>query len=1203
MVKSLNSSIESLEILKSTVDIATISEASRSDQTRDATLEESKSVEITTSVNERKLLLAETIKNVVKKVEEAFSFMGTSIQNTKSNISDATSNFERTIKSSVSDINTSFDRTKTSLDLLKSSSIELQQSQTISVDTVKKMNESISNMVSFIENTKSALNTISTTSQFKLTEESQAESNIDTENVNTSVVSLVSSIDEIKSSLEILKSSTDSVSTNQIVSADTAKLVSDTISKLSSVFEESKISLQTLNTATDTETESNKSNTITMQNMVDSMNQTRISFENLKSVAEEVQSKEELSSETLLSMTTNIKELLSSIERFKSSNNFTEESSELTEKTLLSSESSQDVKMSIIDLVKKVEELGLSTPSTLAANAAMEKLAQEATQPGSIYTHDMSSESLLKNIFELLQKWFDTDKTFKSETKEREEVSSAIEKESKELLQEQSETEKSSLEIQKSEKDSSSQVVKAGILGGLVGAIKGFSLSNVVSSIGTLASKGFGLFMQTVMFFKDTVGLVFKGMGNGFMSMIEFIKDKFSLLYKTGQDAFVGIKEKFFGVIAYAKKAFGFLKDKIFGIFKNPRESFGKMLTSLKEGFTRGIKAIRERGAKGLLSSAKEGVLGAGKTVKDRISGLFFRKEEAAEEQATAQEKKPTPAMKKGIMSRIGDGVGSIGRGIGSVGRGIAGIGKGLGSGLTFIAKGIGSFGNVRVIKGAFALLLVATAMMPFAKAMGILADLPVTGILSGLAAISGVGLVLFGLSKIGGSIIKGAVALAIAGVAMLPIAYAFSVFSGIDAGTIAGALLAVTGIAAVATILGLIATSGVGAAAILLGAGLLAVIGAAFIPFAYSLSLLEGIDVGVLEALGPALLSMLPGLIGMALISPLLPLVGAGMLLLGAGLALMSLGDPDTISEIGSALWNLILPLTALSAISFLLPSVGAGMLLIGAGLALMSLVDTEKMSKLSGVLKDLLLPLAVYGALAPLMLLSGAALASIGLGMMPIAVASNLVSAEGLEAFTMLIQTLAGSAGMLIVAALGLVGVGLGIGFLAASIIAANAALAMADVVGDIASWLGFDPGPGIIGTILSLAGASDKLIVTANALGAIASALERIGSAMGSLNDSEMALETIDTLVSLDATQIQTLQDVSIAMDRVMSANEKLKEEKQVQQMSGAQSGAASVNTIVNSSNVGGSSVLLPSPSGRNSDPSIMFSAGRYYSMIYR
>lgn len=276
----------------------------------------------------------------------------------------------------------------------------------------------------------------------------------------------------------------------------------------------------------------------------------------------------------------------------------------------------------------------------------------------------------------------------------------------------------------------------------------------------------------------------------------------------------------------------------------------------------------------------------------------------------------------------------------------------------------------------------------------------------------------------------------------------------------------------------------------------------------------------------------------------------------------------------------------------------------MLGAGLALMSLVDADGLDAIGESLLKLSFPLALLALMSPLLGAAGWAIAGIGMGMIPLAIASNLVDKEGLEAFTMLIQTLAGSAAMIAVAALALGGMALGVIALATAIGVANGILAVSEGLGDVAAWLGFDPGPGIVGTVLTLAGVSDKLMVTANALNIIASALERIGTAMTSLNDSEMALETIDTLISLDATQMQTLQDVSIAMDRVMSANEKLKEEKQVQQIGGAMGqGTGTVNTIVNTSSVGGNSIVMPSPSGRNPDPSVLFSGERYYSMVYR
>jgi hypothetical protein len=188
------------------------------------------------------------------------------------------------------------------------------------------------------------------------------------------------------------------------------------------------------------------------------------------------------------------------------------------------------------------------------------------------------------------------------------------------------------------------------------------------------------------------------------------------------------------------------------------------------------------------------------------------------------------------------------------------------------------------------------------------------------------------------------------------------------------------------------------------------------------------------------------------------------------------------------------------------------------------------------------------------------------------------------------------------------------LGIGAISLAILAFGAATVAATAMiggAKLASYLGSLMGMGdisVLDQIFALADNSERLLVVANSLMTIADAIERIGSAFSSFAaDPEIALETIDTLVSMDATKIQTLQDVSLALERVTNANEQLRGENQAEKMGaaiGGGMGSAGGNAaVVNTTNIGSTNMIMPHPSGRNTDPSILFSGERYYSMIYR
>ena len=1158
MKNSVDSVRDSLEILKAVTDTAILWEEKKQ-QTTEATssVEENRATQ-TSRVIDVKNVLIETMRtlerslNTMKSGVESVS-VSTRIASSETNQSTlATQNtitseeqkslLSDSIRESMRDTQTSFDKLKTATETVVSSQDRL------SLESLRDVQEQVNAFSSNMIEVSSAVERVNLTTQESLVSKEREVSVVTSSTETFSRIS--DSIESLKNSIDILKIITDTETTASASSIEAIQNIENSLNSAEIVF--SKLSEENERTRVSSETASKS--LLEVSNSLDIAKQ---SIESLKS-STLISSEEAAGSVTteriVSSMERTVEDTRSAIENLKSNIQSTnlkiaQESSTLSketeskemydleekkEATLLSAES-EDIKISIVDLVRRVEELGLTTPSTLSANAAIERLTQEATQPGSIFTHDMSSENVLKNIFDLLQRWFDAEQTMAVESRDKEEVSSTLEKQSTESLKEISETQSDSLEIQKKEEKTKAEKGS------------GFSFKKMMFSFGAAVSTGWKFIKGVFTFFRNNIKSFFTTIKDVFLSVLDFAKEKFSMFWEKGKEWFGSMK-----------KNFSSLKDKVVQFFKNPRESFGKMLTGVKEGISSGWKAM-----KGGITSMKE--KGVGKTLKERfksakegvVGGMksIFGGDKTEE---MAKEGKPSIApapRKKGILSRMGEGIGSIGKGIGSVGKGIGGFGKGIGTGLAGVARGVASFGNPRVFKGALGMAAVGAALVPFAGALMLLAQVPVSTILAGTVAIMGLGLTTMMLGKMTGSIIKGSLAIGIMSVAFGVMAAAMTLISDVPPATMFSALAVVAGVAAIATALGLIATTGVGAVAILAGAGLLAVIGAAFIPFTYALSLLENVNPDVLYAIGPALMSMLPGLIGMALISPLLPLVGAGMLMLGAGLALMSLVDADGLDAIGESLLKL----------SF---------------------------------------PLALLALMSPLLGAAGWAIAGIGMGMIPLAIASNLVDKEGLEAFTMLIQTLAGSAAMIAVAALALGGMALGVIALATAIGVANGILAVSEGLGDVAAWLGFDPGPGIVGTVLTLAGVSDKLMVTANALNIIASALERIGTAMTSLNDSEMALETIDTLISLDATQMQTLQDVSIAMDRVMSANEKLKEEKQVQQIGGAVGqGTGAVNTIVNSSSVGGNSIVMPSPSGRNPDPSILFSGERYYSMVYR
>jgi len=162
-------------------------------------------------------------------------------------------------------------------------------------------------------------------------------------------------------------------------------------------------------------------------------------------------------------------------------------------------------------------------------------------------------------------------------------------------------------------------------------------------------------------------------------------------------------------------------------------------------------------------------------------------------------------------------------------GNGIKGFLKGLGDGLASIGK---QFGNV--VKGAAALGITGLVLGgSFALAMNMVKDVDPAQMLAFSASLSAIGLTVAFMGKIGGSIMKGALAMGILGVGLIPAAYAFSLLEGVDPKSMLAfaAALPILGLSVLG--LGLIFSNPF--TAILFGLGIIGLValGAALIPLA----------------------------------------------------------------------------------------------------------------------------------------------------------------------------------------------------------------------------------------------------------------------------------------------------------------------------------------------------------------------------------
>jgi hypothetical protein len=205
-------------------------------------------------------------------------------------------------------------------------------------------------------------------------------------------------------------------------------------------------------------------------------------------------------------------------------------------------------------------------------------------------------------------------------------------------------------------------------------------------------------------------------------------------------------------------------------------------------------------------------------------------------------------------------------------------------------------FGKIKsgdLIKGAAALLILAAALYVSAKAFQEFATVQWESVAKGLVGLVGLATIAYILGKAQGEMIKGAIAVAILGVALIPFAFAMSLIAGLDIGSVLAAAaglvifgaavfalgaLMFTGVGALVFGAGLLALAGLGVALLVLGAGLV-MVGAGFSAISGSLpGILEQVSavsqIDFMPILGLAgALTMLAGALALVAISGLLAL------------------------------------------------------------------------------------------------------------------------------------------------------------------------------------------------------------------------------------------------------------------------------------------------------------------------------------------
>ena len=539
------------------------------------------------------------------------------------------------------------------------------------------------------------------------------------------------------------------------------------------------------------------------------------------------------------------------------------------------------------------------------------------------------------------------------------------------------------------------------------------------------------------------------------------------------------------GIVGYAVKfldTLGIIKPLIIGIvavmaagkiasfFGSATSGAMKFMDSLKGmkfSFSGMMDSVKSWGS-GIKDAFKGGMSGAGKladTVKDKgadvtkdAAGRFrdakgrFAKAPGADKAADVAGK-----AKNGMTGKAAAQTGDLaGKTKGAEGEGPGGFLKSLGDGLASIGK---QFGDV--VKGALAIGIAGLALGgSFALALKMVDGVDPVSMLAFATSIGIFGASLALVGKLGNDAIKGAIAMGIAGVALIPAAYAFSLMAGVDPMSVlalSGSLIAL-GIAA--------ALMGNLGGQIIMGALALGILALALIPAAYAFSLLGSVDPMSIMAMTGSLIA------------------------LGAAAALMGMTGPMVIAG------AFAIGILALA----LIPAAYAFSLLKG--------VDTGSIIAFSIALPLLALATAGLGLVAPFIMAGAAALAVLGLALIPAAAAFGIMAGADIQGVVDKLSMLAVMGPGLIMAGIGLMAAAGGLAFFAA-------ALAGGSLMSGLTSLF---TGGGIIEDLQNLTAMAGPLQSVAGSLTMIAAALGGIGAALATLETEK--LEEMQSLIKTAA-----------------------------------------------------------------------------------
>ncbi len=439
--------------------------------------------------------------------------------------------------------------------------------------------------------------------------------------------------------------------------------------------------------------------------------------------------------------------------------------------------------------------------------------------------------------------------------------------------------------------------------------------------------------------FGEILSIVTKlAIGGGILLIAKSLKDAFNPNVAGG--FFENLKKNFGGI----GKMAGGLKDKLLG-------KAGEKGTDMASDLTQDA-AGKWRDSKGRFAKAPGG---------DKAADMAGKAKDGMTEKAASQTGDLADKTKGaegqegpgGFLKSLGDGLASIGKQFQDVVKGALAIGiAGLALGGSFalalkmvegvdpvtmlaFAGSIGIFGaslalvgklGNDAIKGALAMGIAGVALIPAAYAFSLMAGVDPMSVVALSGSLIALGIAAALMGNLGGQIIMGALALGILAVALIPAAYAFSLLGSVDPMAVIAMTGSLIALGAAAAIIGMTGPM------VLAGALAIGILALAMIPAAYAFSLLQGVDTSAILGFAVALPLLAFATAGLGFVAPFIMAGAAALVVLGVAMIPLSYG----INALAQAdIQGVVDRLSLLGQMGPGLMMAGAGLIAAAGGLA----------------------------------------------------------------------------------------------------------------------------------------------------------------------------------------------------------------------------------------------------------------------------